>query len=382
MNAQQMKVLLVEDSPSDVEFVRAALAEPNGVSFTLTVAVRLADADKQLHEAKVDAVLLDLGLPDSQGLATLQQLCAVCGSDTAIVVLTGNEDEALGPHALQLGAQDFLNKKHITNGGALTRCLRYGYERKQREVMELQLVHAQRGLEVARAIQEYLLPKQAPQFPGFDIAGVCCPFEATSGDFFDFVPMANGRLGIVLADVASKGFGPALIMAGTRRTLRSMARTHSDPGTILTLVNEAVCEDTDPERFVTLFLACLDQDRKLVCAGAGHNGHLFAADGTVTNLDATGFPLGVLDASVYTSVGPLVLEPGQLLLLVSDGFHEAQQAEGSLPIGFPVLFDYVRQHRHLSAKAIVEGLVGTVKGYCHPAIPHDDMTAVVVKSSC
>ena len=149
MNTQKMKVLLVEDSPSDAEFVRAALAEHNGTSFMVALALRLSDAIAQLHQTKMDIVLLDLGLPDSQGLPTLEQLYQVFGSDTAMVVLTSNEDEALGPQALQLGAQDFLNKKHITNGSALTRCLRYGYERKQREVMERQFVQAKRDMEVA-----------------------------------------------------------------------------------------------------------------------------------------------------------------------------------------------------------------------------------------
>ena len=375
----QIVVLLLEDNPSDAEFVRIALAENNGVSFRLTVVNRLADAVVLLHRTKVDVVLLDLGLPDSQGLATLQRVYQVCELDTAIVVLTGNEDEELGPQTLQLGAQDYLNKKHITNGGALTRSMRYGYERKQREQMERQFAQAQRSFEAARAIQQYLLPKRAPLLPGFDIFGTCQPADATGGDFFDYIPMANGCLGITVADVASHGFGPALIMAGTRRALRTLAKTNVDPGSVLTLVNEAVCEDTDPERFVTMFLASLDPaGRQFSYAGAGHNAHLLDADGRVTHLAASGIPLGLLEDCVYVSGGCLPLERGQILLLMSDGIQEAQASDGS-QFGMQTALDYIREFRTHCAQAIVEGLISTVRQFCHPAKPLDDMTVVVVK---
>ena len=233
---------------------------------------------------------------------------------------------------------------------------------------------------MARAIQQYLLPKQAPQIPGFDIAGICQEAEATGGDYFDFIPMPGGCLGIAVADVASHGFGPALIMASTRRALRTIARTNADPGSVLTRLNETVCEDTDPERFVTMFFACLDPARRhLFCAGAGDNAHLLAADGSVTKLQGTGLPLGVMEDSVYSSQGPLPLEPDQLLVLVSDGIQEAQTSDGP-QFGVPAVLDYIRAHRTESAQAIVEGLFSTVRQFCHPAKPHDDMTAVIVKS--
>jgi DNA-binding NarL/FixJ family response regulator len=380
MIAQKIKVLLVEDSPSDTEFVRAALAENNPTGFALTVTCRLADAVAQLRQTRADVVLLDLGLPDSQGLGTLRQLSQACGAETAVVVLTSNEEEDLGPQALQLGAQDFLNKKHITNGSALQRCIRYSWERQQREVMARQLAQAQRGFEVARAIQEHMLPQQAPQVPGFDMAGIWQPAEATGGDFFDFLPMAEGRLGVVLADVAGHGFGPALIMAGTRRALRVLARANLDPGAVLTTLNETVCEDTTQERFVTLFLGCLNPaDPSLVYAGAGHEAHLFDAQGRVTRLESTGLPLGFAEGSVYACAGPFPLEPGQLLLLLSDGFQEAYAASDGPVFGLPAALEYVRQNCQQTARTIVDGLVGTVRRFCHPTNPQDDMTAVVVK---
>jgi serine phosphatase RsbU (regulator of sigma subunit) len=370
----------VEDSPSDAEFVRAALSENISISFALTATCRLADALDQLRHTGADVVLLDLGLPDSQGLPTLQQLSRACGCETAIVVLTSNDEEEFGPQALQLGAQDFLNKKHLTNGNALTRCLRYAWERQQREVMERQLARAQRGFEVARAIQEHMLPQQAPQIPGFDLAGIWEPTEATGGDFFDFFPMAGGRLGVVLADVAGHGFGPALIMAGTRRALRVLAKMSAEPAAVLTTLNETVCEDTTQERFVTLLLGCLDPaDSTLVYAGAGHEAHLFDAQGGVTRLESTGLPLGFAADSLYGGVGPFPLEPGQLLLLLSDGFQEAYAAGDGPFFGLPAALEYVRQNRQQSARAIVAGLVRTVQQFCRPAKPQDDMTAVVVK---
>jgi serine phosphatase RsbU (regulator of sigma subunit) len=91
-------------------------------------------------------------------------------------------------------------------------------------------------------------------------------------------------------------------------------------------------------------------------------------------------PLGLMEGSVCTRRGPLPIGPGGLLLLLSDGFPEAHSPEGG-PFGLPGVLDYVREHYQHSAKSIVDGLVCVVRQHCHPAAPHDDMTAVVVKSA-
>ncbi|MCE9533519.1 MAG: serine/threonine-protein phosphatase, partial [Planctomycetes bacterium] len=181
-------------------------------------------------------------------------------------------------------------------------------------------------------------------------------------------------------DVCSHGFGPALIMSSTRRALRTAANMNPNAGAILTLVNKAVCEDTLPEHFVTMFLACLEPTtRQLAYAGAGHAAYRLDSDGRVNRLDSTGFPLGLSSDSVYTCAEPLELSPGAVLLLMTDGFQEAFAADGRA-FGLSPALEIVREQRDRSAKEIVDALMGAVRHFCQPTGPQDDVTAVVIKS--
>lgn len=133
-----MKILLVEDSPTDALLAQRALLE--NVEFRVLVAEQLSQALAMLRAEPFDVVLLDLGLPDCQGLDTLKRMYTECGDDVAIVVLTGNEDESRGVLALRAGGQDYLQKKHVTNPEMLRRCVLYANERRRHlaEVKRLQ----------------------------------------------------------------------------------------------------------------------------------------------------------------------------------------------------------------------------------------------------
>lgn len=124
-----MNVLLVEDSATDALLAQRSLSED--LSFRITAVVRLADAIAKLKETAYDVVLLDLGLPDSQGLDTLHSVLAQCGADTAVVVLTINDDRTQGALALRAGAQDYLFKNHVSNSEALRRCIVYAFDRRR-----------------------------------------------------------------------------------------------------------------------------------------------------------------------------------------------------------------------------------------------------------
>jgi PAS domain S-box-containing protein len=148
-------------------------------------------------------------------------------------------------------------------------------ERKQREQYENEL-------RLARRVQQRLYPHAMPRVPGYDIAGASDPAAATGGDHFDFIPMGDDRLGVVIGDVSGHGFGPALIMAETRAYLRALAWTHADPGAILTLANRILTGDI-ADRFITLLAVRLDlATRSLAYANAGHvAGFVLDAAGTV-----------------------------------------------------------------------------------------------------
>ncbi|PAW83168.1 MAG: hypothetical protein B9S33_14205 [Pedosphaera sp. Tous-C6FEB] len=249
-------------------------------------------------------------------------------------------------------------------------------ERNRRKLLE----HAEQ-FRVAREIQQHLFPKASPNLPGFDIAGASYPAAAAGGDYFDFIPMADNGLGLVVGDVTGHGIGPALLMAETRAYVRIAALNRADPGEVITRTNVALAEDIGSERFVTLFLGRLDAGhRHLTYASAGHPpGYLLAPDGTVRlELRRTGVPLGMRASTEYRSQPPLQLEPGEVALLLTDGIEEAMAPDGEL-FGTERMLAVLRAQRERPASEIVQALYQAVREFCRGAEQQDDVTAIVLK---
>ncbi|MCU0981581.1 MAG: DUF3365 domain-containing protein, partial [Pirellulaceae bacterium] len=166
----------------------------------------------------------------------------------------------------------------------------------------LSLTHQK--LRLARQIQQRLLPSMPPVLPGVDVAAVLYSADDTSGDFYDYVTLRDGSLGIIIADVCGHGIGPALLAVETRAYLRALADASSDAGEILRGLNEFLCGDM-AEGFVTLFFAQIDpRSRTLIFCGAGHVGYLFDSDGTCTQLAATNLPLGITSPMAIAACPP------------------------------------------------------------------------------
>ncbi|NBV21869.1 MAG: PAS domain S-box protein [Proteobacteria bacterium] len=234
---------------------------------------------------------------------------------------------------------------------------------------------------VAREIQQHLFPKVAPHLPGFDVAGASFPAAAAGGDYFDFVPMAENGLGLVVGDVTGHGIGPALLMAETRAYVRIAGLNRADPAEVLTRTNIALAEDIGSERFVTLFLGRLDaQQRLLTYVSAGHPpGFVLAPDGSVRmELRRTGVPLGIRATTEYRSLPPIVLHPGELVLLLTDGIEEAMGPDEEM-FGTDRMLDVLRANRDQSAARIVDALYLAVRDFCKGAEQQDDVTVIVLK---
>lgn len=237
-----------------------------------------------------------------------------------------------------------------------------------------------REFSLAGTIQQGLLPKSPPQLTGLDVAGACHPAQETGGDYFDFIPLAEGHWGIALGDASGHGVGPALLIAETRAYLRAFALTNTEPGQVLDRVNQRLVDDMSADYFVTLFLARLDPDAcSLVYSNAGHQpGYVLGGDGEVKMaLPSTGPPLGVSPAADFPKGPPVCLDPGDLVLLLSDGIAEAR-SDDRRQFGIGRALEVVRAHRHEPSGAVIAALLEEVRAWSHSR-QTDDMTAVVIK---
>jgi predicted ester cyclase len=202
-------------------------------------------------------------------------------------------------------------------------------------------------LRIARLIQQTLLPKTLPELPGYDVAAYYQPAREVGGDFYDFLELEDGRLGLVVGDVTDKGVPAALVMATTRTMLRAAAQRLFSPGEVLRRANDALVTDIPPNMFITCLYAILDiESGRLVYANAGHDlpyrrraGRSEGAD----ELRATGMPLGLMPGMGYEEK-EIVLERGESVLFYSDGLVEAHDTQREM-FGFPRLQGLVGTHR-------------------------------------
>ncbi len=251
----------------------------------------------------------------------------------------------------------------------------------ERQKIEKELSDNQEKLRVARDIQQHLFPKSAPALAGFDIAGATLPADETGGDYFDYLPLLDDSLAVVVGDVTGHGIGPALLMAETRAYLRILARNNPEAGAMLTKANRVLAEDIGYERYVTLFLARINPiTRSCTYVNAGHiPGYIIDPSGEVVGtLRRTGLPLGLRPDSTYQESEPIQLSSGQILLSVTDGFEEACNSEKEM-FGTEGVLRVVHQHRHRPASEIVAALQNEVRQFTGNIAQSDDLTAIVLK---
>ncbi len=252
---------------------------------------------------------------------------------------------------------------------------------------EVELRAQEEQMRAAREIQQRLFPKQAPNVPGYDIAGMSVPADATGGDYYDFLPMSDGMLGLVVADVSGHGLGPSLLMMETRALLRVVARNRIDPGEILERANRVIAEDTDGQNYVTLALVRLNPATgELVHASAGHPPVLVIdKDGAVkSQLKRTGRPLGFAYGPSPASALPVWMESGDILLMYTDGIKEARPGgPGANPdeeFGTSRIVEIVKANREQTSRELIRTLCEAAQAFSAPAALEDDLTLLVVKA--
>jgi serine phosphatase RsbU (regulator of sigma subunit) len=201
---------------------------------------------------------------------------------------------------------------------------------EEREAEALERARLDYELRFARSIQQALLPKETPELRGWQIDVYWQPARAVGGDFYDFLALPDGRLSLVIADVADKGIPASIVMATTRSILRGTARRMLSPGEALAQANDILVPELPQGMFVTCLYALLDPATgRLQYANAGHNWPYRQVDGRVAELRATGMALGLIAGMRYDEYETTVL-PGESLLLYSDGLTEAHSPSGEM----------------------------------------------------
>jgi serine phosphatase RsbU (regulator of sigma subunit)/DNA-binding NarL/FixJ family response regulator len=236
-------------------------------------------------------------------------------------------------------------------------------------------------LALAGQIQASFLPDALPDVPGWQLAAMLEPARETSGDFYDFIPLSNGRLGILVADVAEKGMGAALYMALCRTLIRTYAAEHDTrPDLVLGATNRRILMDARANMFVTVFYGILDPaSGTLTYGNAGHNPpYLLSSQNRdmVQELRGTGMALGVVE-DVTWKQDTVRLAPGDVLLLYSDGITEAQDQQEAF-FGEKRLLQAAQANLGHSAQDIQDALIAEVREFVGEAPQFDDITLMVV----
>jgi sigma-B regulation protein RsbU (phosphoserine phosphatase) len=239
----------------------------------------------------------------------------------------------------------------------------------------------QRAMEIAKEIQKGLLPRFNPQVPSFDIAGFSQPADETGGDVYDFLPLSDGRLGVIVADAAGHGIGPALVIAETRAMLRALIRQTSEIQPVLRAVNDLLSHDLDDARFVTCFFGLLDAAESSLSYASAGQGPILLYDSRTERFEqkmATTVPLGVFDDLSFDEIVTHKLLPGDFVAVLTDGLFEAMDDKGE-QFGIERVMDLLRCCHDMPSAQVVEMLRDTVMAYTGLGEQTDDLTAVMIR---
>jgi phosphoserine phosphatase RsbU/P len=236
-----------------------------------------------------------------------------------------------------------------------------------------------RDLSQAADIQQGTLPHHAPKIAGVDLAGFNAACRTVGGDYYDFFPYSDGRVGLALGDVSGKGMPASLMMMALHARVHVLAEDPGDLGGFMVRLNKATCASCPSNRFITFFFCLLDPASGLVrFANAGHNPPiLMRASGAFQMLEGGGPVLGILPIAPYTEM-TVQMEPGDMLVLYSDGVTEANNP-GYDEFGEERLVEVLRQHRRERAEEIVEAVMKGLNEFASGAAQADDITLVVAK---
>ncbi len=238
----------------------------------------------------------------------------------------------------------------------------------------------QRDMDIARSIQQQILPKKPPRIDGFDVAGWNRPADETGGDYFDFHERGDGSVAISVADATGHGIGPALVTAECRALLRASLSDGADLARAIGKVNDLLCNDLPTDRFVTAFVSLVSPGSgRVPYVAAGHGPALvIRADGAVEQFGSTGVPLGIMAQFPFEVGPPIELRSGDSLAIVTDGFFEWCDPHGQ-DYGIQRLGEAFSRYRNLPSAKVIEKVYEDLLSFVRQEPQSDDLTAVLLK---
>lgn len=284
----------------------------------------------------------------------------------------------------QLAAGDYEAQVQVTADDELGQLGKVfndiGPKLRERETMK-------QSLQLAGVVQKSLLPKQIPNLKHFDIAGHCLYCEETGGDYYDFIDLADvhsNKFSVVLGDVSGHGIGAALLMASVRGIMHSeIKHSAADLVKLLDSLNQQVIEDTEADKFVTLFHGILDdRNRSFIWASAGHEPAYWyhTRESHFEELPNTGMPIGILPDAVFDQAGPISPESGDLIIIGTDGIWEARNEHNAF-FGKERFYKTIQAHAQETAQQLCAAVIDEVAAFIGPADRTDDITLIIIKAA-
>ncbi|MGA3188420.1 MAG: SpoIIE family protein phosphatase [Bryobacteraceae bacterium] len=368
-----MKILVADDQVDVLEAIRLLLKGSGHHAETVeSPRALLAAAQRD----SFDLVLMDMNYSrdttsGDEGLALLDHVLAL-GSGVPVIVMTAWSSVDLAVEAMRRGAVDFIQKPW-DNARMLATIEKQANRSKERK-------NARSELEIARHVQQRLLPQHAHPLKTAAFGGRCLPAREIGGDYYDFLDLGPGRLGVLLADVSGKGVAAALLTANLQASFRSQLELGlKHPKALLASVNKLFHESTPAEYFATMFFAeYRDQTRELRYINCGHPAALLMrAGGAIEHLEATALPIGIF-AAWSCEEKTVKLGPGDVLIAFSDGVLEAGVERGE-EFGEARLIDAVQAARRDELEPMLDSIIGEVLRFS-PEVQSDDVTLIALRS--
>ena len=331
-NERTFKILVVDDEP-DVEplVLQRMRRRIRSGRYSFVFAQNGVEALERLqNDGTIDMVVSDINMPQMDGLTLLQQIPNV-DPDIRAVIISAYGDMKNIRTAMNRGAFDFVTKPIDFEDLEVTIERTLGHIAQWREALSSRdkLVALQNELDVARNMQQSILPTAFPKGDDFEIYGSMEPARSVGGDFFDVVQLDHERVGLAIADVSGKGVPAALFMMSSRTLLKGSAIGNPEPADVLREVNDLLTQDNDAAMFVTVFYAVYDRyTGRFTYANGGHNAPLLIrANGERSLLPLTaGLALAIVPDMEFQQ-DSIVLNPGDTVILYTDGVNEAMNRD-------------------------------------------------------